>query len=175
MIRADRFSNGFALIELSVVIAVLMVILVIGLQSFSFYQRLVLHHEVDMLHAQFLAASNRARVEQQVHEIQLNGPENSYQILGSRSQTIHKLSSGISFGLLPGIKGPPAQPKGIVRIPITFEKQRMVCFPTGTLQPGTLYITDTQKRWQYALSVPVGTISYLRKYRYHNNHWELLA
>lgn len=174
--KPKPMARGFALVELSIVIALLIIIAMLTLQSFSFYNRLFLHAEIDRLYTLLVATSRRAAIDHQPHEISFDetGTYKYAAHQSSKNYTKEKLAQGVMFGLLPGIKGPPAQPKDLVKKPITFEKQRITFAADGKAQAGTLYITDTKKQWQYAISAPVGTISYLRRYRYHHNRWELI-
>lgn len=168
-------SNGFALIELSVVIALMIIIMVLTFQGFTFFHRMAVHAELDTIYTHLLAASRRAAVDHEPHIVTFDQTKNAYSSVHRIAHNNYQLSADVTFGLLPGVKGPPAQPKSLVRNPITFEKQRIILHPDGKIQPGTIYITDAQKRWQYALSVPVGTVSHLRRYRYSHAQWEQIA
>lgn len=167
--------GGFALIEFSIVIALMIIMTMLAIQSFSWYNRLLLHAEINKLYTLFVAAARRAALDNQTYTIDFDTPSQKYITHTQQGNATHKLSEGIIFGLLPGIQGPPAQPKAAVRYPVTFEKQHTILHADGRIQAGTVYITDAKKQWQYALSIPVGTISYIRRYRYHNKKWELLA
>lgn len=57
----------------------------------------------------------------------------------------------------------------------TFVQNRIIFFPDGKIQPGSLYLTDTQERYLYALTIPVGQVSYIRRYRYDHHRWVLLV
>jgi len=70
------------------------------------------------------------------------------------------------FGTLNGLKGPPSTPENTISNPITFIGKQITFTPTGILQPGTIYLTDKKKQHQYALTVPISQISFLRKYQY---------
>jgi len=168
-------TEGFALIELSLVIALMIMVTMLAVQGFSFYQRLILHAELDKLYTFFLATARKAAVDNQTYTIRFDAPQHSYTTRNAHNTTTYKLPEGVIFGLLPGIYGPPAQPKAAVRSPVTFEKQQTIFYADGRIQPGTVYITDAKKQWQYSLSVPVGTISYIRRYRYQHKKWELVA
>lgn len=77
-----------------------------------------------------------------------------------------RLSSYTTFGTLNNVKGPPSTPTHTINNPITFIGKRITFTPNGILQPGTIYLTDKNKQYQFALSVPVSQISFLRKYQY---------
>jgi len=167
--------SGFALLELCVVLGLVCIIALLTMHSFSFYRRLFLHTELDRLYTLCVATAQHAVINNQTQEIKFDVHNQSYKISHAATTKTCSLPDGIIFGLLPGIKGPPANPKGDVRQPITFEKQCITFHKDGKIQAGTLYLTDTKKQWQYALSCPVGTIPYIRRYRYENKGWKLLT
>jgi len=82
------------------------------------------------------------------------------------------LSQPIQFGIMPNIKGPPSSAHTLITKPISFKNNTLVCYPSGIISAGTIYMTDN-KQCMYALSCPVGYVSYLRKYRYANG-WKLI-
>lgn len=57
----------------------------------------------------------------------------------------------------------------------TFSQREVIFYPDGKIKPGTLYLTDTQHKWWYALTCQVGEISYLRRYRQEGTKWVCFA
>lgn len=100
-------------------------------------------------------------------EIHFDIEHHSYQY---QSHSI-KLSDGICFGLLPGVKGPPSHPRTVLITPITFENHALILYPNGTVSAGTIYLTDNM--YMYALTVPVGYVGHVRTYRYDNTWVEI--
>lgn len=75
------------------------------------------------------------------------------------------LPQGVIFGFSPNTYGPPSSPKHMANKAITFKNNTITCSPDGSITPGTLYITDSEKKVTYALTVPVSSIALLRLYR----------
>lgn len=144
----------------------------LAIQGFSFYNRLFLHNELDKLYMILVAHSRRAIIDNQSHTVTFDEIKGQYT---TNTNSLQKLSEGIIFGTIPGAKGPPANPHEQIRQPITFRNRRVTFYADGKVQPGTLYLTDTKKQWLYAISCPVGNISYLRRYRYEGNRWALIT
>jgi hypothetical protein len=76
------------------------------------------------------------------------------------------LPKGVQFGFLPAVQGPPATPQKSLTTASTFAQHAIICSPEGTLSSGTVYLVDSKKTVLYALSSGVGSVSFLRKYRY---------
>ena len=80
-------------------------------------------------------------------------------------------SDNLVLGVLPGIYGPPSHPQRLVTQPVTYQNSAIICYPEGTIQPGTLYFTDAARTQQYALTTPVSAFSYIRLYDYSHGKW----
>ena len=92
----------------------------------------------------------------------------------SYQDTTHKLCAAVKFGVPRGIKGPPSSPTHVITHPITCAHNRIECTCQGAMTPGTLYLTDTDEQYVYALTIPVGDISYVRKYAY-DGAWSIMT
>lgn len=87
----------------------------------------------------------------------------------------YHLPKQVSFGVLPEVKGPPSTPTLPIQHAITFVQDRIVFHPDGIIGSGTVYLVDAAKRYLYAITSPVSSVSYLRKYRYVQNKWQLIG
>lgn len=95
-------------------------------------------------------------------EVVLEIDQNSYRYGTERTL----LPKGVTFGWLPAVQGPPATPRTPVTTASTFAHHVITCSPEGVVSSGTVYLTDSKKTVLYALSSGVGSVSFLRKYRY---------
>ena len=86
-----------------------------------------------------------------------------------------KFAPGIYFGTASTVYGPPRSPTKIVQKPVTFVGEKMVCYPSGIMQSGALYLTDCYKRATYAISNAVSTVSHMRIYRWNGKKWDFLS
>jgi len=85
-----------------------------------------------------------------------------------------QLPKSIRFGAPAEVKGPPATPMRPVDSPITFKNAQITFYPDGIISAGTVYLTDTDQKTCYALTCGVGSVSFLRAYRY-DKGWQLLS
>lgn len=86
-----------------------------------------------------------------------------------------QLAPGICFGTASIVYGPPRNPIKVVHKPVTFVGERMVCYPSGIMQSGTVYLTDCYKRATYAISNAVSTFSHMRMYHWNGKRWDFLS
>ena len=104
--------------------------------------------------------------------------DNSYSYLGiNNKQTTVLLSNNICYGFIPNVKGPPGDPTKPITSAITFDAKStthsITFFSDGKISPGTAYIVDSKKNIMGALTCGLAHMSYMRKYRYHQNKWTL--
>ena len=85
-----------------------------------------------------------------------------------------KLANGVFLGFIPGVSGPPANPKQNIISAVSFPNQKITFYPNGTISAGTLYLTNLQKNVLFALTVPVSQVSLMRKYKYQDGAWTYL-
>lgn len=81
-----------------------------------------------------------------------------------------KLCSKVKFGFLEEVLGPPAEPTKKITTAITFPKKQIILYKNGTINSGSIYLTDKNKKHLYALTSSIAQISSLRKY-YYKNKW----
>lgn len=75
------------------------------------------------------------------------------------------LPQGVRFGCAQNTYGPPSSPQHLVYKSITFNNNTIIFSPDGSVTSGTLYLTDSDKKMTYALTVPVSSCALLRLYR----------
>lgn len=131
----------------------------------GWYDHTCVRNEVHALYHTLIAHTFRACAEDRVCDI-------VFHERGWSSDTIdHVLDELVQFGALPASKGPPAAPAYFIADPVTFAQHTIRLYPDGKARPGTVYFTDQRMSSGYALSCPVGKISYIRRYRFHAGKW----
>lgn len=152
------------------VVVVIALLAMMGRATTSFMHRLLVRAELEKLYLVCQHARGCALATHTQQELQFDCAAGTYCLNG---QT-YKLAHGVSFGYLPGAQGPPASATKLLEAPVTFACQRIIFYPDGIIQAGTVYLVDTAKTVMYALSNAVSQFSYLRCYTY-NHGWTLIA
>ena len=160
---------GFSLVELMLVLALVALLFTLGSINFSFLHRIALRSELDSLHTICQSLQQRAMATNTKQQLIFNRVDNSYSFGGNTHQLPHYLQ----FGVISGVKGPPASPNRLVTNPITFKRDIIVFHPDGIISPGAVYLIDTDNQFLYALSSGIAQVSFLRLYRY-RSRWEIL-
>ncbi len=161
---------GVTLIELSVVLILMVTFLFIAGAQYGFLQRMIVRAELEKIASICYYLQRVAMIHNKPTTLQFNTVEDSY----TYNNATFKLSSHVCFGVPYGVKGPPAYPTNVIDKPVTFSSYKITFHPDGVISSGTLYITDTRKRYAYALSCAVAQVSYLRAYFYNGNTWQLI-
>lgn len=152
-------SKGHTLIEVCVVL--LLISLIAG-SSFSLVQvssSFQVRLELDRLATVVTYLQRKAHIEQTVFTLTFDN--DSY----TNGDSTWRLSAG-RFGVVRDVKGPPADPKKIIREGC----KKLMIGPDG-ITAGTFYLTSGT--CLFALSSDASEWSCLRKYRY-TSKWELL-
>lgn len=162
--------SAYTLIELLIVLALFTLITTLTIANFGFLNRLVTRTELEHLHSvcRYLQQKSLATNEKQI--LTFNLSDNSYTF----NNTLYKLPTAITFGIPPGIKGPPATPKKVITRPITFKNNTIIFCSDGIISAGTLYLRDTRSNSIYALTSAVAQVSMVRLYRY-DGKWRLIT
>jgi len=169
MINFDQ-KKGFSLIEVMISLGLISLILSFGLLSIKHINRSLVKSDMENLYAICTYLQQVAMVTNKKQFLAFDIASNSY----SYHNHTENLSPYTRFGLINNtIKGPPSKPTSIIKKAITFIGNKITFTPKGILQPGTIYLTDKNKQYQYALTIPISQISFLRKYQY-TNQWELI-
>ena len=162
-------KQGFTLIELAVVLALFLLLTVLVQVNINFLDRMIAHTEVEKLYTICRYLQHCALVSNKQQELVFNQADKSYHY-DNHNET---LPAQVSFGFMPGAKGPPAAASKLIHNAVTFTNNRIIFYPTGIISAGTVYVTDHAKQVMYALSNGVSQISFLRMYRY-NGSWQPL-
>lgn len=83
----------------------------------------------------------------------------------------HNFPPAVRFGTIDNALGPPSSPHNPINSLCTFNNNKIYFYADGTISSGIIYIIDRNKKIGYALSNGVGSVSYLRLYRYDKSKW----
>ncbi len=155
-------KKGFLLIEVMVSLMLITIIISYGLLSINYLHRPLVKADIEKLYATCLYLQQIAMTTNQKQVITFDVMHHCYYFQGHKE----KLSPYTLFATLNNIKGPPSEPAKIINKPITFIGNQITFNPTGILQPGTIYLTDKKRQHQFALTIPVSKVSFLRKYSF---------
>jgi prepilin-type N-terminal cleavage/methylation domain-containing protein len=161
--------HGFSLIELMITITLCVLIVTITVVNVSFLHRGTVRSEVEKLYSACMYLQQRALCSGQECILEFDEIHERYRFDGK----VEQFDAAVHFGVPPGVKGPPSEPRNLVTSPITFAGTRIIFYPDGVISSGTVYLTDTKRSTVYALSSAVAQISHLRKYSY-TDSWKLL-
>lgn len=142
------------------VLAFVLIIVMLAVPHLGFMQRHVVRWEVENIRSFVTYVQRLALATGQDHTIEFDSAHN---IIRGAGRTYH-LARGVKFGIMPGVSGPPAAPHTHLDQPITFKDSQIICYAQGTVDAGTVYITDDKATWLYAISSGVSPVSYLRTY-----------
>lgn len=163
-------APAFTLLECMIVIGVLLIVSIISVPRLDFLNRLLVRNELEKIAMLASHLQRSAMVNGVAQELYFDIKNNQFGEPGSLQPVDHR----VLFGAAPGVVGPPSLPTHAVHSPITFAGNTIIFYPDGKMRPGAVYLTDQNKRYCYALTVAVSTVSYLRRYYYNNGLWELI-
>lgn len=166
---SSNAQRGFSLIELLVVMGLLTIIISLVFSTTTFLNRTLVRTEIEKLYMTCRYLQQKARATNASQTLTFDTDRNSYRY-GDHEERLHP---SVTFGVLPGTKGPPSHPQRVLNKSITFGKKQIQFHPDGIIKPGTVYLIDTTRTFFYALSSPISQISYLRKYAY-SGKWQRL-
>ncbi len=146
-----------------------MLLLSLSLPGLSFLHRRAVCQQIELLFMLCEHLQQVAMLTNQQQEVHFDTAQHTY----AHDVRVQQLPAHVHFGVPNGLQGPPAAPRAPVRSPVTFPRKLLVFHPDGTMQAGTVYLTDSKRECAYALTVPVSAVSYLRLYRY-DNGWQLI-
>lgn len=161
--------RGFSLLECGIVLALLVLVLTLHVVQIPFLNRYIVRSEIEKMYAVCKYLQQYAMINRQQQELIFDITKNEYYFHEKKE----RLPKQVVFGFLSGAKGPPSSALSSIVKPITFDHQRIIFYPDGIVQAGTVYLVDCDKQFMYALSNGVAQISYLRKYKY-DGTWLLL-
>lgn len=155
-------TSGFSLIELIICIALILLITTITMPNLWFLKQQQVAVEAEKLHMAFMY----------MQQLAINKNQNLHLIFDEKNKSytyenkIEVLPQGVEFGFIEGVKGPPAIPNKLINSAISFLGKKITFFSTGVIQPGTVYLIDSYKKYFYAITISVSQVSFVRKYKW---------
>jgi type II secretory pathway pseudopilin PulG len=174
-----RLANreGFTLIQVLLVLALSALLATVTVPVFTFFDRLSARAELDRLYELCMLLQQRAQLENKEYKLKLDLEKHMYVVYQQdqeQQDQQHALAKSVRFGIVPGVKGPPAQPSKILIKPVSFPQNTITFYPTGVIHPGSLYLVDRSTASLYALTAAVSSFSYIRRYSYTPTGWKAL-
>lgn len=164
---AKNKKHGYTIIELLVVVAILAILTSLAIPGLLFLKQNSISLEIDKLQIICQSLQKKAVSIGQKQYLSFNVANHSY----FYDNHFERLSQGVFFGIIPGVKGPPANPKELITSPVTFPGQKIIFYPNGTISAGTTYLTNQQNNLLFAITIPVSQVSFIRKYKYMYGTW----
>lgn len=163
-------NAGFLLVEVALVLALILVIITLATPQFLFLKRQIVHSEIKKLIAECLYQRMCAMATHQELVVQFDPVKSRY----GTKERMQSLASGVKFGFLPALLGPPSQPTRPIDKAISFVNNRINFYADGSMSSGTVYFLDRDNSSCYALTIPSGQAPYIRHYEY-QNRWVLVS
>lgn len=161
---------GFFLFHTLIALSIVIVSLTLVSSYSTLWSQLGARAALETARTTLLYAQQHARTSNREVVVEIDQEKQTF-----KSDTFtHTFPSNMRFGTLPGIQGPPSAPLKQISKPITFEQNRVIFYPDGTIQSGTLYLVDTATQTQYALTIPVGHVRYIKLYQF-TKQWIALS
>jgi len=136
----------------------------------SFLRKALVRAEIEKLHTICCYLKQVAQVSNKQYVLNFNVDQGCY----SYNNTVETLPKQLVFGVAPGVLGPPSAPHKPIARGVTFPNGQIVFYPSGIIHAGTVYISDNDYTYTYALSCAVSHFSYIRKYFY-DHDWQILV
>lgn len=155
-------TNGFLLVEISIVLSLLIIVIMLAMPHMSFLKKQIVYSEIEKIATVCLFLRQQALVTHQEQQLLFDQKSGNY----SSNNCIYSLAPGIRFGVLSRLYGPPSNPTSLIEQPITFHNKKILFHPDGTISSGTIYLVDTSQNCCYALTIPSAQIPFIRKYEY---------
>ncbi len=172
----DVIRSGFSLLELCVVVTLISCGLVLLFHGSALYDRILVKMELERIQLFLMTMARTARIRGKACSLRCSTQDNSIVCIQKDMLPAEafRCLPGVIFGVSSHIAGPPSAPEKPVKDPITFVDHIITFEADGHMGAGTIYLTDTKRRWHYALSCSVGTVLYLRRYFHNGARWVLL-
>jgi type II secretory pathway pseudopilin PulG len=160
-------NNGFLLVEVAVVLALLSLLVSLSMPTLQLFDRTVVRAEIEQLVATIHHAQHRALLTGKAQEIIVLGH-------GYRTgEIMHELAPEVIFGASSDAKGPMHKPEFPITKAVTFAHNTIHCLSDGVSEAGAIYFTNRDRTVSYAISVPVGS-SYRNIYCWSDGAWVLI-
>lgn len=158
-------TTGFSLVELVVALAAFMVLCVGGIALFEGVQQIATRAELALLALTLQTEQQKALVTAAELVTTIDADGSGYHTATKH----HRFQRGIALSFPPGAYGPPAHPTKLITKPVTFAHNKVICYPRGTMNAGTVYLGSKRFNQYYAITNSIAYNSFLRLYQYRLN------
>jgi prepilin-type N-terminal cleavage/methylation domain-containing protein len=173
-------GSGFSLIEAIVAVSIIAIIAAIIIPKMIDTRSHAIVSDLRSIESIIHFLQQKALASHHEQELIIDATAHTYSYQGSlpAKKMVIPLSSHLSFGFLPNVKGPPAKPEKLLTAPCTFDQvplqpgaYKIIIFSNGKVSAGTVYITDKNRFLLGALTCPISQVSWTRVYAYENGRW----
>jgi len=158
----STFQKGFALLQVGLVLSILLVLLTITLARAPFFHSFFLKSEIIKLSFLCKYLQRLAIATHQNQMLSFDIAKNGY----STQSGFYRFPREVKFGCISGAQGPPSHPEKEITSFCTFKNNQIHFYPNGTIDSGSIYLTDSGHNYMYALTIPPAYISFIRLYKY---------
>lgn len=155
-------NMGFTLLEILVGMSLILLTISLAFLQVHQYEYVCIKQQISLFAREWHRLQQCAMAKGSPKEMIFDANNHRYRLDGQW----HDLPALLKFGFLPQAKGPPSKPTTLLHSAITFPDNKVICFPDGTIQSGTVYLINDSRRCMYALTSGVSAVSFLRKYKY---------
>lgn len=166
--RKKKKNEGSMLLELLVGLSLIALLTTLSLVYLPVFSSAAVRSHVHRFVADCAYLQRMAMVSGQKKSLHIDVDHHAYTFQGERVAG----EWGVCFGTVPGAQGPPSDPHTEIKYASSFGDNTIIFYPDGKMRPGSLYLTDTQHRVGYAVTVPISHVSTMYTYRYTAGHWE---
>ncbi len=170
IVTSMSHKKAFCLVEMAITLTLLLFIAMLSIPFGSYMRHICVRAEIEKLAMICRSLQAQAVMDHAEHSIVFDYTKQQF----THDDIIEMLPKGVSFGIIPGSKGPPATPHKTLEKPITFKENKIIFHPDGIIQPGAVYLIADDRRVMYALSSCVAPYSYVRIYQY-NGSWQQIS
>jgi len=159
-------QSGSSLIELLIVMTLCVCVLQLVMSLGTFFNRAIVRAALDDIHGCCTYAHMQALTSGHESTIRFDVDNHVYYW----NDTKIVLPARVYFGVVHGAKGPPFSPTYPITYPVTFKDRTIVFKDNGSIRAGSVYFTDSQALYGYALTIAVAPYAYIRRY-YYDGTW----
>ena len=171
--------KAYTLIETVIMLAIMMTIAGITITITTDYASDTLKKDLFLLDLTIQRLTQEAISSNTKKYLYLDPKNNRFFYKKGEKPYIFNLHKENFFGFLPSIKGPPSNPKSLIKSYTTFDQEGdcnvITLYPDGSSSAGSVYLICPKKQKICALTCSVSQVLWNRRYLYHNATWTLIG
>lgn len=171
--------TAFSLIEFVVSLSIALILFSVTIPQFFDNANYQLKHELEHLAITCAYLQRKAIASNRSLELVFDQAAQRYTYPGRNNQIqTRTLNQMVKFGFFADAKGPPSEPKKLIRHAVTFDykkKEATALFlPKGKITPGSIYLVTKDKKHMGAVTCSLSKLAIVRKYIYLKKKWQRL-